>query len=178
MTAVGLYIRECSFWIRVPGSISPKAQQTCKDFKRVYAPLPFYITRVHEIIEDIGKAKIISKLYLSKGYYQVKVKERDREQTAYVCHRGKFEVTQTIKKYMGPTTKKGLHSFLGTISYYRKFIKNLAKQTAVLTLTTYKAAPPRVDWSNGIEQAFSVIYQLLSNACKLLFHCHAIIFLL
>ena len=43
-----------------------------------------------------------------------------------------------IEAYLKPSTKKGLHSILGTISYYRKFIKDLAGQTAVLTPATSK----------------------------------------
>ena len=40
------------------------------------------MSRIEEIIETVGKSKIIGKLDMSKEYYQVKVQERDREKTA------------------------------------------------------------------------------------------------
>jgi len=44
----------------------------CVDFKRINSyttPVPFYIPRVEEVLEAVGKAMYISKLDLSKGYY-------------------------------------------------------------------------------------------------------------
>ena len=46
--------------------------------------------------------------------------------------------------YVKLSTKKGLQSFLEMISYYRKFVKDLAEQTAVLKPATSKAAPPNI----------------------------------
>jgi len=69
----------------------------CVDFKRVNAVTtnqPFYMPRVEEVLEGVGKSKFISKLDLSKGYYQVKMDEKDICKTAFVCHRGKFEFTR------------------------------------------------------------------------------------
>ena len=43
-----------------------------------------------------------------------------------------------IGSYITPTTKKGLRSFLGTISYYRKFVR----LSRTLTPATSMAAPP------------------------------------
>ena len=46
----------------------------CVDFKRineVTAPLLFCMPRVEEVLEAVGRSKVISKLDLSKGYYQV-----------------------------------------------------------------------------------------------------------
>ena len=66
----------------------------CIDFKRINAitrPLPFYMPRIEEVLEAVGKAKVISKLDLSKGYYQVPMREQDVAKTAFICHKGKFE---------------------------------------------------------------------------------------
>ena len=46
----------------------------CVDFKRINSvttPLPFYMPRVEEVLEQVGRSKVISKLDLSKGYYHV-----------------------------------------------------------------------------------------------------------
>ena len=50
----------------------------CVDFKCINAatrPLPFYMPRIEEVLEAVGRAKVISKLNLSKGYYQVQWKK-------------------------------------------------------------------------------------------------------
>ena len=200
----------------------------CVDFKKINSvtrPMRFYMPKIEEVIEAVGKACVVSKMDLSKGYYQVRMAEEDIPKTAFVCQREKFEflripfgvgnapaVFQTlmdsvleglgsfaraymhdivifsdsweehvihvrkvltalrqagltanpakcqwggeqmeflghtvgkgeysvperraeaIKKYIRPTTKKGLRAFLGTVSYYRKFLDKLADQTSV-----------------------------------------------
>ena len=69
----------------------------CIDFKginQITTPLPFYMPRVEEVLEAVGRSRVIFKLDLSKGYYQVPIVERDIEKTSFVCHRGKFEFLQ------------------------------------------------------------------------------------
>ena len=64
------------------------------DFKRINSittPLPFYMPRVEEVLEAVGRSRVISKMDLSKGYYQVPMVASDIEKTCFVCHRGKFE---------------------------------------------------------------------------------------
>ena len=236
----------------------------CVDFKKINSvtrPMTFYMPKIEEVIEAVGKACVVSKMDLSKGYYQVQMAEEDIPKTAFVCQRGKFEflrmpfgvrhapaVFQTlmdsvleglgsfaraymddivifsdsweehvihvrkvltalrqagltanpakcqwgreqmeflghtvgkgeysvperraeaIKKYIRPTTKKGLRAFLGTVSYYRKFLDKLADQTAVLTPATSKTAPPKVVWSSDMEDALKIICELISNSCAL-----------
>jgi len=66
----------------------------CVDFKKVNEvtrSISFYMPLIEEVIEATGSTSVISKLDLAKGYYQVRVRERDRHKTAFVCHRGKFE---------------------------------------------------------------------------------------
>jgi len=66
----------------------------CVDFKKVNAitqDQPFYMPRVEEVLEGVGKSLFISKLDLSKGYYQVRMSPEDIQKTAFVCHRGRYE---------------------------------------------------------------------------------------
>ena len=66
----------------------------CIDFKAintVTTPLSFYMPRVEEVLESVDKSKVISKVDLSKGYYQVPMHPADVEKTAFVCHQGKYE---------------------------------------------------------------------------------------
>ena len=73
----------------------------------------------------------------------------------------------TMSKFVRPTTKKGLCSFLGTISYYRKFIRKIAEYTALLTPATTKTAPSNIQWDDGMVSAFYHLCSVLSNACML-----------
>jgi len=45
-------------------------------------------------LEGVGQASWVSKLDLSKGYYQVQVAPEDVPKTAFVCHKGVFEFTR------------------------------------------------------------------------------------
>jgi len=66
----------------------------CIDYKRLNAATvdqPFYMPRVEEVLEGVSQARWISKLDLSKGYYQVQVAPGDIQKTSFVCHRGQYE---------------------------------------------------------------------------------------
>ena len=66
----------------------------CVDFKainRVTQAAPFYMPRVEEVLESVGKARCISKIDLTKGYYQVPMSQEDIPKTAFTCHKGRFE---------------------------------------------------------------------------------------
>ena len=54
-------------------------------------PVPFYMPRVEEVFKSIGKACVISKIDLMKGYYQVSMSPPDIPKTAFTCHKGRFE---------------------------------------------------------------------------------------
>ena len=49
---------------------------------------------VEELITRVGEAKYLSKMDLSKGFYQVPLAEEDREKTTFVTTGGKFEFTR------------------------------------------------------------------------------------
>ena len=69
----------------------------CVDFRRINSltrQQPFFMPRVEEVIEGIGKARFISKLDLSKGFYQVALTEQAKQKTAFTCHRGAFQFTR------------------------------------------------------------------------------------
>ena len=62
----------------------------CVDFKAINAvtmPLPFYMPRVEEVLERVGKSKVD----LMKGYHQVPLYPEDIEKTALICHQGEYE---------------------------------------------------------------------------------------
>ena len=64
---------------------------------------------------------------------------------------------EALANYSRPTTKRGLRAFLGSISFYRRYLRHLASQTALLTPLTAKQAPQRVEWSEEGKCAFTTI---------------------
>ena len=261
------YIRESESQWASPMVTVKKPDGTariCIDFKRINnitTPLPFYMPRVEEVLEAVGRSRVISKMDLSKGYYQVPMVASDIEKTCFVCHRGKFEfvrmpfgvrnapavfqalmtriladckqfaspymddvivysetwedhkqhvrsVLQCLRQagltanpdkccwggvtmeflghnvgngsmtipqkraeallhYTKPTTKRGLRSFLGAVSFYRRYVQLLATDTAVLSPATSKSAPAKVAWTEDMELAFNNIRESVCNSCIL-----------
>jgi len=76
--------------IRKPDGLA----RLCIDFKAINAittSLPFYMPQVEEVLEHVGKSSVISKIDLTKGYYQVPMHPNDVPKTTFICHQGKFE---------------------------------------------------------------------------------------
>lgn len=72
---------------------------------------------------------------------------------------------QAIVDYPTPTNKKEVKMFLGTASYYRRFIKDFSSKAAPLNAltSTRKNAPP-FHWSEAAEQAFANLKSALVSA--------------
>jgi len=68
-------------------------KRVCVDYRRlncvtVFDPEP--MPTVEEIFAKLSGNRFISKFDLSKGYWQVPVREQDRDFTTFSCHRGLF----------------------------------------------------------------------------------------
>ena len=70
------------------------SKRFCVDFRRLNKitkknsyPLPL----IDDILALLGKAKLFTSLDLKSGYWQVAMEEKDKEKTAFACHRGLFE---------------------------------------------------------------------------------------
>jgi len=57
-------------------------------------PAPLYMPTVEETLEVVAKARVISTMDFNKGYYQVKVCDRDIPKTAFVSRDGHYEFTR------------------------------------------------------------------------------------
>ena len=236
----------------------------CIDYRRlnsVTIPDPYYMSTLEEILEKVGSCGCLSKLDLSKGFYQIGIEEKSRDKTAFVTPFGKYRFNRmpfglrnapaifqrtmeevlrgchefsapyiddilifsrngveqaghlrevlralsmhglTVKEdkcqfgrthleYLGhligggqmavpshraaamsdfilPKTRTQLRSFLGSMSYYRRFIANFASYSAVLSPATSKAAPSVVVWDGARLKAFTTLKGLLCDVCAL-----------
>ena len=66
----------------------------CVDYRRlntVTLPDPYQMPRIEDLIDKLGKAKVLTKLDLTKGYYQVPVSQVDQLKTAFLTPFGKFQ---------------------------------------------------------------------------------------
>ena len=236
----------------------------CIDYRRlnsVTVPDPYYMCTLDEILEKVGNSGCLSKLDLSKGYYQIGIDEDSKDKTAFVTPFGKFrfnrmpfglrnapaifqrtmeevlrgcyefaspyiddilvfsenggdhaghlrevfkalsdngltvklgkcEFGRTHLEYLGhligggqlavpshratameafllPKTRTQLRSFLGSMSYYRRFIQNYASYSALLSPATSKSAPSVVIWDSARLEAFNTLKGLLCTVCAL-----------
>ena len=236
----------------------------CVDYRKlneVTTPDPYYMTTLDEILEKVGDSGCLSKLDLSKGFYQIGIEEGSRNKTAFISPFGKYSFSRmpfglrnspavfqrtmeevlrgcyhcsapyiddilvfsrngidhvdhlrqvlkalseqglTIKdgkcefgrtrlEYLGhligegqvavprhratameqfiqPRTKKQLRSFLGAMSYYRRFILNYANYSAILSPSTSTSAPSVVDWSSQMLETFTHLKGVLVSVSVL-----------
>lgn len=65
---------------------------------------------------------------------------------------------EAIRKFQQPRTKSELRAFLGTVGYYRRFIRNFSSQAIPLTEATKNAAPNVVAWNITMNDEGHPIY--------------------
>ena len=149
----------------------------CVDFRKINGltrQTPFYMPRVEEVLEGVGKARFISKLDLSKGYYQVRLAEASVPKTAFTSHRGVFEFTrmpfgvknapacfQALMQRVLADQREWATAYMDDVVVYSRTweehlahisrvlegLRKLAKHTAILTPMTSKQAPQRLEWT-------------------------------
>ena len=70
--------------------------------------------------------------------------------------------TQAIEKMHQLTTPKQVHTFLGLVGYYRKFIKDFAKIAKPLTLLTWQKV--KFEWTPAHHEAFLKLKESIIQA--------------
>ena len=55
---------------------------------------PFTMPLINNLLDQLSEARYLSKLGLNKGFYQIPVKEADREKTAFFSSWGKYELNR------------------------------------------------------------------------------------
>ena len=72
-----------------------------------------------------------------------------------------------MAEFVLPRTKKQLRAFLGSASYYRKFVSHFADHSSLLTPSTSKFSPSVVVWSEEMLEAFHTLRVSLVDVCAL-----------
>ena len=104
----------------------------CGDYRRlndVTSSDVYYMPRPEELIDRMGNSKFVTKLDMTKGFYQVSMNETDKEKTAFVTPLGKFQFTRMpfgLKN--SPSTFQRLVDKLldGTQAYAAGYIDDVA----------------------------------------------------
>lgn len=81
----------------VPVKKKDNTIRLCVDYRKLNAITkvdPYPMPRVDDMIDEVGNAKYISTLDLTKGYWQVPVSEKDRPKTAFVTPFGLYQFTR------------------------------------------------------------------------------------
>ena len=85
-----------------------------------------------------------------------------------LCSKGtkvKFDKCEAIQNFKIPRTKKQVRSFLGSIGYYRRYIKNFALIARPLhALTRDEVSNSKVPWNDTSQLSFDTLKDKLANA--------------
>ena len=69
----------------------------CIDYRRINGitvPDPFQIPLIEDLLDSVSEAKFLSKLDMTKGFYQIPVVEQDQDKTAFCTPWGKYSFTR------------------------------------------------------------------------------------
>ena len=77
------------------------------------------------------------------------------------------EKVVSIRNFKRPTDKKSLRSYLGLLSFYRKFIPNLAVHTYPLSNLLKKGNPDIISWTADLTEIFEKSINLISENAML-----------
>ncbi|XP_076041903.1 uncharacterized protein LOC143025779 [Oratosquilla oratoria] len=132
----------------------------CTDYRKLNAltkadnfPLP----RIDDLIDSIGKAKIITKLDLMSGYYQMPLSDEAKRVSSFITPSGLYQ----YKALAAPANRKAVQRFLGIAGYYRRFCPNFSKLAKPLT----DLVSPKVKfkWTLECQEAFDKIKSILTS---------------
>ena len=99
LVEMGIVVPSTSPWASpvVPVPKGDGTVRVCVDYRKlneVTTSDPYYMSTMDEILERVGGSKVVSKIDLAKGFYQVEVEPLSQEKTAFVSPYGKFEFTR------------------------------------------------------------------------------------
>jgi hypothetical protein len=103
------------------------SNRVCVDFRKlnrvtVFDPTP--MSTAEEIFQKMSKAKYLTKLDLSKGYWQIPVATEDIPKTAFVTHDGSYEFVRMPFGMMnsGATLVRGIRKLLDDLDEADSYI--------------------------------------------------------
>nr|KYP53442.1 Retrovirus-related Pol polyprotein from transposon 297 family [Cajanus cajan] len=151
----------------------------CVDYRalnKITIPNKFPIPIIDELLDELGGAKVFSKLDLRSGYHQIRMSVGDIEKTSFRTHEGHYEflvmpfgltnAPSTFQALMTEVLKPFLRKFalvflfLGITGYYRKFIQGYGKIAKPLTQLLKKDG---FSWTTEAQEAFEELKNNLTT---------------
>ena len=83
----------------VPVTKKDGSVRVCVDYRRLNSVTkadPYYMPTLDEILKRVGQSKVLSKIDLAKGYYQVRVAVGSQEKTAFISPYGKYQFARML----------------------------------------------------------------------------------
>ena len=125
-------------------------------------------------VEHVQHLKLVLGALSENGLTVKRMKcEFGKKQIEYLGHligNGQMAVPShratAMSEFIQPRTKRQLRSFLGGASYYRRFVKDFARYSSLLSPDTSKFAPNVVNWDGGKLEA-NHLKVCLVNVCVL-----------
>jgi hypothetical protein len=107
-----------------------KSYRFCVDYRRLNAITKFHaepLPDVQHLFSKLQSAKYLSKIDLTKGYWQVPVPERDRHKTAFITHSGlwQWKVMPFGMMNSGATFSKMMKELLAGLDDVHHFIDDV-----------------------------------------------------
>ncbi|GMH44678.1 hypothetical protein BSKO_12630 [Bryopsis sp. KO-2023] len=137
-------------------------QKTIKN--RYPLPLP------EELIDRLQGARVFSRLDLRSGYWQMPIREEDQAKTAFRTRYGHYEykTMEEHEEHLKLPLKNvaEVRSFLGMVSYYRRFIREYSRIAAPIQMLVKKDVPWQ--WGQAQQAAFEELKTKLTTAPLLL----------
>ncbi|GJU84723.1 putative reverse transcriptase domain-containing protein [Tanacetum coccineum] len=144
-------------------------------------PLP----RIDDLFDQLQGSSVYSKIDLSSGYHQLRVREEDIPKTDFRTRYGHYEFQipkvqflchvidskgihvdpakiESIKDWASPKSPTEIRQFLGLAGYYRRFIEGFSKIAKPMTKLTQKKV--KFVWGDKQEAAFQLLKQKLCSA--------------
>ena len=97
LVELGIVVPSTSPWASPVYRTVPKKDgsvRVCIDYRKlnlVTTADPYYMTTLEEILEKVGGSKVMTKLDLAKGFYQVEVEPLSQDKTAFISPFGKYQ---------------------------------------------------------------------------------------
>ncbi|KAJ4719082.1 RNA-directed DNA polymerase [Melia azedarach] len=141
----------------------------------------FSIPRLQDMLDQLGEAKVFSKLNLCSGYHQIRIKPSDEWKTAFKTKESLYEwmvmpfgfvvgadgITVDESKVMAirdwPTLKNvsEVRSFHGLTTFYRRFNRNFS---TIATLITKCMKKEKFSWGDEQNKSFIILKEKLCIA--------------
>ena len=140
------------------------------------------LSRIDVLFDQLKGARVYSKIDLRISYHQLRVREGNIPKTTFRTRYGHFKFTvmpfelmndlatfmdlihkvEAVMSLERPKSNFEIHSFLGLIGYYQRFIEDFSRLAAPMTRLTRKEV--KFEWNDLCDKAFQELKRRLTSS--------------